>query len=110
MQFLTPKEKAAILEFKSRLKTVLKGNLVKLELFGSKASGAFDRDSDLDVFVLVSKLSLDLINKIAEISLQIDLKYDVLLSPLVYDEYEFEQNKRLGSPIVGELDTKGVLL
>ncbi len=110
MQYLTSKEELAVTEFSSKVRSFLGSNLIKLELFGSKVSGKFTKFSDIDIFVLVNTLSLDLINKIAEMSLQVDLKYDVLLSPLIYDKNEFEQNKKLSSPIIKELDTRGIVL
>ncbi|MHC4542659.1 MAG: nucleotidyltransferase domain-containing protein [Planctomycetota bacterium] len=51
---LSAQEKAILKQFKTSLKKTLGGRLVELKLFGSKARGDDQPDSDIDVLVIVA--------------------------------------------------------
>jgi predicted nucleotidyltransferase len=53
---LTSKEKLALKEFKEKILKKMKGEVLDIKLFGSKARGNFKEDSDIDVLVLLKKL------------------------------------------------------
>jgi predicted nucleotidyltransferase len=52
---LKSKDAAAIEEFVKQTRAVLGNNLIELKLFGSKATGKDQPDSDIDVLVAVEK-------------------------------------------------------
>ena len=52
---LKPKDAAALEEFVGKLRAVLSNNLIEVKLFGSKATGRDQPESDIDVFVSVEK-------------------------------------------------------
>ena len=83
--------KQAFLEYKERLTDILGDKISEVYLYGSHARGDADEDSDIDV-VLVIRGAIDysdLIHQTSEITSQISLKYDVVLSRSFVSEEDF---------------------
>lgn len=74
-------------------KTVYGEDLIRVLMYGSYARGDFHADSDIDIVAIVKgdreKLQQGL-KKIWEISSDLELEYETIVSPTVipYDEYE----------------------
>ena len=51
---LSTEEKSALMQFKADLEQALGSQLIELKLFGSKARGDDQPDSDIDVLVIVA--------------------------------------------------------
>jgi len=81
--WLTPNERAALQAFVAALRERYDGQILSVRLFGSKARGDFEPDSDLDVMVLVSDDDWRLAQSISFLAADISLADDVLLSPKV---------------------------
>jgi len=88
MNNLTEKERQAIKELIDELKKLYGDNLSCVILYGSKARGDADSGSDIDVLVVLKKMTsrYEEIKKIVEITSPICLKYNVLLSVLPKEE------------------------
>ena len=82
---LKSKDAAAIEEFVVRLRTVLGKNLVEVKLFGSKATGNDQPDSDIDVLVAVDKGGVEVEDEVLDIAFKTNLKHEVYISPRVID-------------------------
>jgi uncharacterized protein len=82
---LNSKDAAAIEEFVGRLRAVLGSNLIEVKLFGSKATGKDQPDSDIDVLVAVEKNGADVEDRVLDIAFDTNLKHDVYISPRVID-------------------------
>lgn len=80
---LTAKEQKALQEFVSRVKTLTGKNLVSVRLFGSKARGDFRKYSDIDVLIVVHRSSWRLKNAIWDLAYDVNLEFDVYISPRV---------------------------
>lgn len=78
-------------------------------LFGSKARGDDDPDSDIDL-LLVTKRSIHWRERQAIIHTLFDLgmKYDVIFSILDITESEFQKGIFTAFPIYGEIEKEGV--
>ena len=63
--------------------TALGANLLDLRLFGSKARGDATPDSDLDVAVIIETPDDGVEDLVIDIAFDIDLAFDVYLSPRV---------------------------
>ena len=68
-------------------------NVVGIYLYGSYARGDYDEESDIDIAAIVKGERKDLQNTLKfiwELSADIGLEHDVVISPTVipYDEYE----------------------
>lgn len=90
---------------------ILRGNfpVSRVMLFGSKATGTDDPESDMDILVLTSRelpwRERDgLINSIFETQ----LKYDVVFGVLVVSEKEWDEGLSTVLPIHHEIEEHGV--
>lgn len=77
---------------KSTLKTRLGSSLVKLVMFGSRARGDYDEESDIDIAVIVNGLDKKLKEEVIDLVADIELTYLVPLSTLVLSS---DANKKL---------------
>jgi uncharacterized protein len=80
---VTERDQAALAEFARRVRSVLGPRLVELRLFGSKARGDATSESDLDVAVMTDGSSPDCEDDVVDIAFDVDLAYDVYISPRV---------------------------
>ena len=104
--FLTERENKIVNRFSSNLKKVLGENLIRIRLIGSKARGDFDRDSDIDILIIVKDYFLNK-EKAIDILYSIDPYYENRISPIIYSEFEYEKNKELQSPFVKKVEREG---
>jgi predicted nucleotidyltransferase len=88
---LTNQEKAVLKEFKTDLEKVLGDQLIQLKLFGSKARGDDQADSDIDVLVIVTTDDWRLRDKIYDVATDMLLQTDVCISPKVISQSRFIQ-------------------
>jgi len=106
---LQENEKKALLE----LKEILFRNfsVYKIILYGSKARGDFDEESDIDILVILNnKVDDDIREKIFSISFKIEIKHDVILGILV-EHKDFWNSPLAGSmPVHSNIDLEGVPL
>ncbi len=109
-RYLTDRETAAVDQLISRLKNELRDDLIQVQLFGSKATGEFTPDSDIDILLIVKKRSEKILDKIAEIHLDIDLQYDPNISLIIFSEYEYQQNQRLNTPFIKNIQNESIAL
>lgn len=89
-------ETLAIEEFKDILIRTFSDNIEIIKLYGSKRRGDHHPESDIDLFVLVKKGNWKLRDEMIDISSELLLKYEVLISPSVVNKEEYENMKRLG--------------
>ena len=82
---LKSKDAGAIDEFVGRLRAALGNNLIEVKLFGSKATGKDQPESDIDVLVAVDKGGADVEDEVLDIAFETNLKHEVYISPRVID-------------------------
>jgi predicted nucleotidyltransferase len=82
---LQPKDAAALEEFVEKLREILGNDLIEVKLFGSKATGRDQPDSDIDVLVAVEKGGVDVEDKVLDVAFETNLKHEVYISPRVID-------------------------
>jgi len=58
----------------------------------------------------VKKKTLEISQKLAEITADYDLKYGLPLSPVFYDLFEHQKNKELGSFFFERVEKEGIML
>ncbi len=81
--------------FPKMIREKLKEHIKKIILFGSRARGDFNPDkSDYDFAVIVDKRTYELEDKIDDISGQLLYEYSELIGPIIWDESEWEENKK----------------
>ena len=77
-------------------RSVYGNNVVAIFLYGSYARGDYDSESDIDITAIVKGNRIDLQNKLKQIwdiSADIGLENDVVISPTVIPFVEFEKYK-----------------
>ena len=107
--FLNNIEKKVIKAFIKELKEKLGNEIINIRIFGSKVRGDFEKDSDIDIFIVVRKKG-DIRDKISDIAAEYFFKYNVPLAPVVYSLLEYEKNKELGSFFFEQVEKEGVAL
>lgn len=108
--YLTAQETNAVRLLLTRLKHELADQLIQLKLFGSKAKGNFTADSDIDILVIVKDRTDAILDKIAAIHQEVDLKYNPNISLIIFSEFEYEQNQRLKTPFIKSIQTESIAL
>lgn len=93
-------------KLKARLSEVVQ--LVDFRVFGSRARGDVEEDSDMDVFIEVEYLDKELKRRIREIVWEIGFENSVYISPLIFTRYEIEDSPLRASPIVRNIREEGV--
>ena len=107
--FLNNIERKVIKAFVKELKEKLGNEIITIRIFGSKVRGDFEKDSDIDIFILVKRKG-DVRDEISDIAAEYFFKYNVPLAPVVYSLLEYEKNKELGSFFFEQVEKEGVAL
>jgi uncharacterized protein len=85
--------------------------LAKIKLFGSKVTGTFDAESDVDVLVLLPCPVNEAIRKqIVHKVFEINLTYESNISVLIVSEEEWDSSPFSFLPIHGFIEREGVAL
>ncbi len=74
----------------------LEPNLLEVRVFGSVARGTATSESDIDILIILKHKNFDVRDLIIEIALDLNLKYDVVLSPIIMTEEHY------GNPLFQE--------
>lgn len=106
--YLDENEKLALSELKAKLKGLLGPKLISIILYGSKARGDYDIDSDTDVAIIVEGLTRGLKIKIFDIVTDIELEYLVPLSTIIFSKEEFEALKSRGRKLALDIEREGI--
>lgn len=89
MDYLSEQEKNCLSLFKRRVLAALEGHTVEFKIFGSRARGQSDENSDIDVLTLVSKKNTQIKTTIRDIAAEIQMDEDIAISPLIMTFEEF---------------------
>jgi len=106
-KYLTRPEQDAIDKLKSILERLYPG--VKFKIFGSKATGKYDEESDVDILILLPcEVDEKIREQVIDIIFDIDLEFDTNISPLILSQKEWRNLHPL--PIFYFVEKEGVLL
>jgi predicted nucleotidyltransferase len=103
-------EEKILIELKNNLKEFLGDNMIGLTLYGSRARGDYDDESDIDVAIIVRGLTRELKNQILDMVADIEIKYFMPLSTLVISEDDFELLKKRERRIALDIEREGIQL
>jgi uncharacterized protein len=107
---LTDQEMKAIGLLKNRLTELLGERLRRIVLFGSKARGDFDEDSDLDLAILVHDLDRQSKRQIIDVVAEVELELLTVLSTLVMSTSDFERMKKREIRLAEDIEREGIPL
>ena len=97
-------------ELKHGMEGQLGDRLVKMVVFGSRARGDFDAESDTDIAIIVRELSRELRYQILDTVAEIEMKFVIPLSVVVFSENEFERLKKRERRIALDIEKEGIPL
>lgn len=101
-------EAAALARLKEELGRI--PGFIQMKLFGSKARGDSDRESDIDVLVVLENCHRKTRNAIYDLCYDLSVDYSVVLAPVVYARTEFESELTKVTPFYQTVAREGVLL
>jgi uncharacterized protein len=103
---LSPLEAETLATLASRLRDQFGSRVDDLRLFGSRARGEGRADSDLDVLVLIDRLTPRERRAVQDLAFDVGLSSGLVLSPLVYDSRQWRHD----SPLAAEIARDGAPL
>lgn len=92
-EFLSEQEREGVRLFASRVRELLGDNLLDLRLFGSKARGDFDAESDIDILLIVREKNFDMRYAVCSIAGDMLLEYGANIAPKFMTDKEFGLNR-----------------
>ena len=110
LDHMSKTERYAIEQFGETVKSRLGEYVVKMSVFGSKVRGDYRTTSDIDVLVIVKERSLCVMDQIAEITSDLNIKYDLSISPVVFSEQEYDMNAKMATPFSLAVREEGLSL
>lgn len=105
---LLEKEKSVLFSFKKRVNNLFKKDNPRLILFGSKARGDFNSNSDTDVIIILKNPTLFKKRAISNFATDIFLDKNIDISPHIYSEKEFKELLALETPFMLSVKKDGV--
>ncbi len=103
-----PREDPVLKDFIERLKRELGEHLEGAILFGSRARGDADEDSDYDVLVLMDESNRDIERQINNVAHEMFDDHDVFLCAFVYSKSEYD--RRTFAPLFINVRKEGLRL
>lgn len=113
LSHLTPNERAGLAAFIHRLHQDYGANLLRVILFGSKARGDFDAQSDLDVLVVVHMSGEDYWQhwrRIIDMAWEVELAYSLVISSVIKNEHDYTKLCEHRSLLARNIERDGIAL
>lgn len=107
---LSPNEQAAVTEYIARIRSHFPGHILAVTLFGSKARGDANADSDIDLLVLVDVENMALRSELWRVASDVSLEYDVVLSVRVFGQARWAEVQRMRLPLYRVIVADGVTI
>ena len=102
--------RTALAALKEQLESLLGRALVKLVLYGSRARGDADPDSDVDVAIVFRSTDRDTRNRILDVVARVELDSGVPLSTLILPEEEYRRLLGQERRIALDIEREGMAL
>ena len=102
--------KDQLIDLKKSLELSLGDSLIRVVLYGSRARGDYDENSDIDIAIIVLSLSKEVKNRILDIVTEIELKYLRSISSIIFSETEFNNLKERERRIALDIESEGIPL
>ncbi|MFQ5976423.1 MAG: nucleotidyltransferase domain-containing protein [Candidatus Hydrothermarchaeales archaeon] len=99
----TKKERQGVCLFAKKVKELLGEKLLEIKLFGSKARGDFDEESDIDILLVIDSKDWKFQQKICAIATDANIEHDCNISPVIYTKEEHEKNKYFRTKFIQDL-------
>jgi predicted nucleotidyltransferase len=110
LSHLAPNERAAVTEYVAHIRDRFPDRVLSVTLFGSKARGDADTESDIDLLVLVDADNSEFRSELWRIASDISLEYNVVLSARVFAQARWAETRRIRLPLYRAIVADGVPL
>jgi len=104
------KDRDAVQEFCESIRKRLGKTVRTIKLFGSKATGKDTPGSDIDLFIVVSEKTPEVEDLILNAAFELDLKYDVYISPRIVSQSVLKDPLWKNTPFIRTVQREGVLV
>lgn len=108
LEHLTDTEKKAVREIKEKVTALVGDRLKGIYLFGSKARGDYDPESDVDLAIIIEDLDRSLKRKVIDIVVEVETDYIIVISSLVISWKNFLQLKERERRIALDIEREGI--
>ena len=88
-------KKGAVRQFKKLLQKKIGPDLQEIKLYGSYAREQAGPYSDIDILILLTKVSEARKNKILDSKIEVFKKYDILVSPYIMSVKNYQAEKKI---------------
>jgi predicted nucleotidyltransferase len=105
---LKPEERAALGEYVERLEARFGDRILQVILFGSRARGEGDAESDLDVLVVVDDGDWRFHDEVASESWEPSLATGATISPHIWSQSRYERQKQMGLLFYRNVERDGI--
>ncbi len=79
-------------------------------LFGSRARGDHDEDSDFDVMVITDRVDPEIRESVSHAAWEIDFERGTLICPIIVTQHDLEQTPFRSSLLMRAVNDEGVLV
>ena len=110
LSHLTSNERAAVAEYVDRIQRHFPDRILSVMLFGSKARGDADTESDIDLLVLVDVETNQFRSELWLIASDVSLDYNVVLSPRVFGQARWDESQQIRLPLYRAIVADGIPL
>ena len=110
LSFLTQEERIAVMEFAELIRKRFGSMIKEIILFGSKVRGKSEKESDIDILLVLSSLSWEIKKSISEQAAEENMKHNVLISTVRYDASTWDDPVIKASPFAKTVRREGVWL
>ena len=108
--YMNEKERHAIELFREAIKNSIGESVIKMSVFGSKVRGDYNEASDIDILIIVKERSLWMMDKIAEVTSELNIEHNLSIAPVVFSENEYNMNEMMDSPFIISIGAEGLSL
>jgi len=110
LSLLTPNDRTAVTEYVEHIRGRFPDRILAVTLYGSKARGDADDESDIDLLVLVDVEDNEFRSQLWAIASDISLEYNIVISPQVFSQARWDETRRIRMPLYRAIEADGVPL
>jgi predicted nucleotidyltransferase len=108
MDPLTRVEREAVHILLERIRHELHSARVSATVFGSRARGEGDPESDLDLLVVLERDDFETRQRVFDLAYEVYLETDVMIAPLVMSQEALDTLRQSGRRLAREIERDGV--
>lgn len=110
LRHLTAYERAALEDFVSHLRQHYAEVISKVILFGSKARGDSNAESDIDLLIVTHRNDWEFQQQIDDLTIQTDLAHNVVISDMMVSAERYTQMRQQREPLYRRIEQEGIHL